>query len=168
MVRGFAICAVVLVSATLVGSAVGHPGDGDGAGEAVTWTLSATQCAQLPAGITVNGTGTKTVTFKSLVKKGKRLDAYMETATGTATDSAGATYTWNYAFSSITSGKKAPFKGVAIDHFQLIAQNGPVAVHAFFIANVSIDANDVPTLTPTLSVGDPLDFASGAPHCDAL
>lgn len=168
MVKRLGACAFVAVSAVFCASAVAHPGDGDGGGEAVTWTMAATQCAQLPAGITVNATGTKTVTYKLSVKRGKRVEAYMETATGTATDSAGATYTWDYAFSSITSGKKAPFKGVAIDHFELIAQNGTVAVHAFFIADATSGPGDEGTLTPTYTVGDPLDFTTFAPHCDPL
>jgi hypothetical protein len=120
------------------------------------------------AGPTVNGTGTKTVIAKSLVRKGKRLDTYVETATGTATDSAAATYTWDYASSLVTSGKKPPFKGVAIDHFELIAQNGTVVVHAFFIANMSVAANGDATFTPTVIVGDPLDFTTLALHCDPL
>ena len=66
------------------------------------------------------------------------------------------------------SGKKAPLKGIAVDHFQLIAQNGTVVVHAFFIANVSAFSEQNVVSTPTHVVGDPLDFATFELRCDPL
>jgi hypothetical protein len=41
-------------------------------------------------------------------------------------------------------------------------------VHAFFIANMSVAANGDATFTPTVTVGDPLDFTTLALHCDPL
>jgi hypothetical protein len=56
----------------------------------------------------------------------------------------------------------------AVDHFQLIAQNGTVVVHALFIANVSAFSEQNVVFTPTDVVGDPLDFATLELNYDPL
>jgi hypothetical protein len=172
MLRRLAIAAAVIaVAAAAAGTTVAHPGDSQGGTtQNVTWTINAGQCSQLPAGVSVNGTGTKTTTTRTATnRRGRRVVAYTETATGTATDSTGATYTFDYAFSSITSGRRAPFRGIAVDSFDLIGADGKVAVHAFFTANIAVDASGEPSqFTPTYQAGDPLDFTTFTPHCDPL
>jgi hypothetical protein len=172
MLRRLAIAAAVIaVAAAGTGTTVAQPGAGQGGTtEQVTWTINAGQCSQLPAGVSVNGTATKTTTTRSAVnRRGRRVNARTETATGTATDSTGAQYTFDYHFSSITSGRRPPFRGVANDSFDLIAADGKVVVHAFFTANIAVAANgDFSEFTSTYAAGDPLDFATGTPHCDPL
>ncbi len=179
MARRLVVCVLAVGAAVLIATgALAHPGDEPGAGrttivrskEAVTWTMKAGQCSQLPADLSVDGKGTKTTTLATSVdSKGKHLVVYSEAATGTATDSAGATYTWDYSFTQIGAYKKFPYVATATDSFDLIAQDGTVKVHAFFIAKAKVKNEEGEgTLTPVYVAGDPLSFETFEAHCDAL
>jgi hypothetical protein len=179
MVRRLVICALTAGAAVLVAtSALAHPGDEAGSSkttftrktEPVTWTMKAGQCSQLPADLSVDGTGSKTTTIAGSVdSRGKHLDVYTETASGTAKDSAGATYTWDYQFSQVGVYKRFPYVAWASDSFDLVAADGTVKVHAFFLAKARFkNASDEGTYTTTFTVGDPVAFNPFVPHCDAL
>ena len=89
----------------------------------VTWELSGPTCSQLPAGTTIEGTGTGTV---SVSQNGGFHVAVM----GTATDGNGGFWTFNY----VQNGR--PLNGDAVeivDHFNLVGSGSPIKLHSHFV-----------------------------------
>ncbi len=133
--------------------------------DTVGFVMTSGACQYLPAGTTIQGSGTmKSITTETTSKKGVTTVMNTSHAHGTATDQAGNTYVWNYAnhFSVSDSGPGTPFAGEMVDAFTL-AGNGPAHLsngfHALF---------DFFTIQPLSSRGDPIDFDTGAAHCDPL
>jgi len=122
-------------------------------------------CSNLPAGTTIHGSGTmKSITTVATSKNGITTVMNTSHANGTATDGAGNTYVWNYAnhYSVSDSGPGTAFAGEMVDAFTL-AGNGPARLSNGFRALF-----DFVSLQPLSSRGDPIDFATLAPHCDPL
>jgi hypothetical protein len=100
----------------------------------VSFTLPAGQCADLPAGVSVSGAGTEIVRVHSSVDANGILhQQFGTTITGTAADSLGGTYRFNYhnvqMFS--TSGD-FPFVLHITDHFNLVGNGAASQIHTFF------------------------------------
>ena len=149
LVVGALICVAIGLSEGNSASAAGN-GDGNIVVESnVSWTVSWENCNQLPAGITVTGTGT----FVDIFLKSGGDEAQ---GLGSATDNLGNTYKWHYAshFTAHNSG--------FIDHFNL-SGNGPAAYVTGFQA-VFTEAG----VEPVWVHGDPLSFPNGGARCDPL
>jgi hypothetical protein len=100
----------------------------------VSFTLPAGQCADLPAGVSVSGTGTEIVRAHSSVDAhGNFHQQFGTTITGTAADSLGGTYRFDYHnVQTFSTSGDFPFVLHITDHFNLVG-NGPASqIHTFF------------------------------------
>jgi hypothetical protein len=137
----------------------------------VSFVLSATACPNLPAGTTVNGAGVeKSITRTRTSHDGVTTVANTTHAFGTAVDQDGNTYRFNYSNEfrvSNTLDDPATFSGKMTDSFSL-AGAGPAKLHNGFLAVFTTDLGSSFAFQPIHSRGDPIDFTSGAAHCDPL
>jgi hypothetical protein len=90
--------------------------------ETVTWTLPAGQCASLPAGISVSGTGERLEVINTkLNADGSSQILINDLVTGTAVDSSGGTYRFvyhNHSTQDVPSGS-GPIHVNMVDSFVL-------------------------------------------------
>ena len=136
------------------------------------FTLTSLDCSELPAGTTIEGTGTGvSVTSESTDANGVTTVMNTTHIAGTATDQAGNTYRFNYAnhYQISNTGPTDPvLSGIMVDSFSL-AGNGPAHLSNGFRAVFTIDLSVGGVSFEELSSrGDPIDFATGAAHCDPL
>jgi hypothetical protein len=132
--------------------------------------LSNATCQYVPAGTTISWTGPET--SRTIVRTdaaGVTRVSVVSHASGTATDNNGNAYAFNYSNAFRVSNSVSDpdtFTGTMTDHFSLA---GP-ALHLSngFIASLTTNLNDVFVFDPINSHGDPIDFATGAAHCDPL
>jgi hypothetical protein len=104
----------------------------------VTFTLSG--CTSLPAGLTVNGSGEGFLVINSRVdQNGFTHIERNDLVTGTATDSNGATYVFNYhnhaSFDIPPAG--FPFSATTTDHFNLVGNGQVNQLEVHFVATVN-------------------------------
>ena len=136
-----------------------------------SFTMSSATCSNLPSGTTIEGTGTGTsVTSVSIDANG--ITTVMNTThyNGTATDGVN-TYRFNYSnhYRISNTGPTDPIlSGIMVDSFSL-AGDGPVRLHNGFRAVFTFDSSTEQARFEELSSrGDPIDFDTGAAHCDPL
>ena len=183
--RALVVCAslvLVLTSTAIAGSgkkgltsdAVGVTAHGN-AGTTVTkdvpvsWTITTAGCLSLPAGTTLNGTGTETQIANTLTDGAVTTMIVTTHGFGTATDQMGNSYVWNYAnhFRAANSAAQPEvFLGQMVDHFSL-AGSGPSHITAGFLADLNFGPTSA-SFTPVHVVGDPVSFPDGNAHCDPL
>jgi hypothetical protein len=176
MLRRFTIAALVAVPLTLsTASALadGPPAPPTPANiEAVSFTMTSQQCSQLPAGVTVKGSGTKrTWLTSSTDANGVTHDSSVSIISGAATDNKGGKYWFDYHDSYNVSHTAPPYVALLTDHFDLV-KKGSLAgvVHAMFVGELTVTSEEpfTATLKPTFALGNPLDFATFTPHCDPV
>jgi hypothetical protein len=129
----FLVTAAVVAAWLALGSGTAAA-DTDVSRGPVSFTLPAGQCADLPAGLSVSGTGTETVRAHSSVDAtGNFHQLFDTTITGTATDNLGGTYRFNYHnVQTFSPSAGFPFILHITDHFNLVG-NGPASkIHTFF------------------------------------
>jgi hypothetical protein len=132
--------------------------------------LSSATCQYVPAGTTISWTGPETSSVIARTDaSGVTTVSVVSHASGTATDNNGNTYAFDYSNAfRVTNSVDDPgtFTGTMTDHFSLA---GP-ALHLMngFVASVTTNLVDVFVFDPINSRGDPIDFATGAAHCDPL
>ncbi len=176
MVRRFMIPALVVVPLML--SAAGALAQAPPAPptpvsvEPVSFTMTSKQCRALPQGVTVKGSGTKRTWFTSSTDaNGVTHDSSVSTITGAATDNKGGKYWFDYHDTYNASHTTLPYVALVTDHFDLV-KRGSLAgiVHAVFVAEATVTSENPPAATfkPTFAIGDPIDFATFAPHCDPV
>jgi hypothetical protein len=122
--------------------------------EPVTWQLSSETCSELPAGTTVDGSGT----LRTVVTATADRLLVIAHAKGTATDQEGTTYRWIYSNELNTTAAST----LIVDHFSLSGP-GSARLSNGFVVRITGDALDV-----IHAHGDPLDFATFEAHCDPL
>ena len=133
----------------------------------VTFTITSSQCASVPAGADVQGNGLQTNIVNTHVTGSVIRQIVTSHAYGTAIDQLGNTYAWSYsAQQNATSSDGQSWAGSFVDHFSL-AGNGPVHIVAGFVGSVTFDASTF-TITPSTVIGDPIGFGDLSPHCDPL
>jgi hypothetical protein len=136
----------------------------------VSFVVTSADCSNLPPGTTVTGTGTeKSITVIRTDRNGVTTIINSTHAFGTATDQAGNTYVFDYNNEFRVSDSTATpgvFSGLMSDHFSL-AGPGPAHLVNGFLARINTDFSTF-TFDPLNSRGDPIDFATGAAHCDPL
>jgi hypothetical protein len=137
----------------------------------VSWELSSDTCTNLPAGTTVEGTGTeKSITRTRTNAAGVTTISNTTTATGTATDQDGNTYVFLYSNTfraSNTTADPGVFTGLMNDAFTL-AGPGPAKLSNGFTARMTTDFTTFFTFDPIRAYGDPISFPEGEEHCDPL
>jgi hypothetical protein len=134
------------------------------------FVLTSGTCSNLAAGTTLTATGTgKSITTTRIDQDGAFLVDNSTHATGTATDEDGNTYVWNYSNSFRgTIDESGVLTGTMTDSFVLTGR-GPAHVDNGFQGTFVTDFATFFTVPEvTFSHGDPIDFVSGAAHCDPL
>jgi hypothetical protein len=137
----------------------------------VSFVITSGTCSNLPSGTTLVGEGTEqSVTTTVFDHDGVPTFVNSSRATGTATDLDGNSYVFIYANESrlALSPSGTSISGQMTDSFSL-AGNGPARLHNGFNALVTIDLiTNAFSADPKSSRGDPVDFSTGASHCDPL
>jgi hypothetical protein len=120
----------------------------------VTFTLNSTNaCPNLPAGLTVYGSGENFTVFTTRTnKEGNIVIEQNSLTTGTATDSDGATYTFNYhGHTSMTVPPAGfPFSLRGTDHFNLVGDGQASQLQMHFVGTATVYS--VNPFVATLSV----------------
>jgi hypothetical protein len=135
----------------------------------VSWVLSSDTCSNLPAGTTVEGTGTmKSISRERTTAGGVTTLSNTSTATGTATDQDGNTYVFLYSNTFRASNSTTDpgvFTGIMNDAFSL-AGPGPAKLSNGFTARITITTFF--RFDPIRAYGDPISFPEGEARCDPL
>jgi hypothetical protein len=166
----------VLMLALGVGSATAGSGGATIESIPASFSLSSTStdgvpggCQYLPAGLTITWSGLeKSITLVRTDRNGVTTIQNTTHAYGKASDQNGGTYAFNYSNSfhvTETSAGSGTFSGQMTDHFSLAG--GGIHLSNGFVANITTDFASF-TFDPIHSNGDPIDFATVAPHCDPL
>jgi hypothetical protein len=149
-------------------------GNGHGAtvepGTPVSFVISSDHCSSLPAGATINGSGTQTSITTTKTVRGVTTVINMTHSSGNATDQLGNTYVWDYAnhYSIDNSGAPDVFSGLMSDHFSL-AGNGPYGLSNGFLGTFTVGPGDFISIDEINSRGDPIQFGPFPPQrCDPL
>jgi hypothetical protein len=136
----------------------------------VSWELTSESCSNLPAGTTVEGTGTeKSITRTRTTAAGVTTVNNTTTATGTATDQDGNTYVFLYSNTFRVANSTADpgvFTGMMNDAFSL-AGPGASRLSNGFTARITTDFETF-LFDPIRTHGDPISFPEGEEHCDPL
>lgn len=138
----------------------------------VTFTLTSATCSNLPAGTTVDGSGTEiSVTTVRTDRSGATTIQNATTAHGSATDLQGNRYQFvytNHFRITNTTAHLDVFTGPMTDLF-VLAGRGPANLRNGFVADFTANADlSKVTFNARSSFGDPIDFPSGVAHCDPL
>jgi hypothetical protein len=120
--------------------AAGNAGTTTVSSEPISFSIPAGQCADLPPDLTVEGTATALVVFHESIDATGNFHTVIETTvTGTATDSAGGTYRFNYHQSqSLSPSADFPFVVTITDHFNLVGAGSANQIHTGFILKVLV------------------------------
>ena len=133
--------------------------------------LNSDTCQFLPEGTSITWSGTLTsITRTRTNAAGVTTVSNTSHASGFATDQDGNRYAFSYSNSfSVSNSADNPgvFNGTMTDAFSLAGQ-GPARLHNGFQASLSTDLSTFFTFSNIHSRGDPVDFATGAAHCDPL
>lgn len=185
----------VLALALGAGNALADDGDdGEGDGTVVVtpidtpWVLASSQdpggaCSRLPSGATVTMlTGTqRSITKVRTNSAGITTIRNFTHSFGTSVDEAGRVYPWDYKNRfrvSNTLATPGVFSGLMFDRFSVGGREddegaddddrGDPLLRNGFRAVFTTDFTTFAAFDPISSFGDPIDFATGAAHCDPL
>jgi hypothetical protein len=125
--------------------------------EPVAFTIPAGQCSQLPATLSVSGSGTAIIREHSSVDAAGRVHFHLGvTIVGTATDSAGGTYRFNYhQAQSVEATTDFPFVVHITDHFNLVGDGAANGIHTFFNIAVLVTSPTESEVIAGIFRGDP-------------
>jgi hypothetical protein len=128
--------------------------------EPVEFTLEAGVCPDLPADLSVDFTGTVHGHLHlSTDAHGVVHLNWPDTITGTAIDSDGNTYTFNYHNVAVIRDAGFPIELTITDHFNLVGHGPANQLHTFYVVRLLItEAGEVEVVFN----------AHGAPSCDAI
>jgi hypothetical protein len=168
--KRFGIAAAAVIALVLAGSALAAAPTIESLSP--SFVLSSATCGYLPAGTTItapegSGTGTS-ITSVRTDRNGVTTIMNTTHEYGTATDQDGNSYVYEYSNSFRVSNASDPnvFTGLMTDHFSLSGP-GPARLTNGFTATFTTDFASF-TFSAISSHGDPIDFATGAAHCDPL
>lgn len=161
----------VLGAVSAGGTATADATDNTHTTQAVTWTLDAAKCTQMPPGMKIDGTGTLHLTAGVKTDKdGRTTLTEVGVATGTADDGHGNTFTWVYRNRNrAKNSASAPeiYVGTMSDSFALTGTT--LRFDNGFEAGLTRNfAFSEMKLTPTKVWGDPFDFDKTEGRCDPL
>jgi hypothetical protein len=136
----------------------------------VTFEIKAENCPHLAAGTTISGTGTLTSVTWTTKRRRITTVTNISSAHGTATDQAGAQYTFVYSNSfRIHNTKRRPrlYSGPMTDYFALQGAAG-LTLSNGFLARFTTNNRNINRFAPINAFGDPIDFEAGTARCDPL
>jgi hypothetical protein len=140
-----------------IGAAGATATDNPAARVPITFTLKG--CPNLPAGLIVYGSGDDFLVINSRVDQdGNTHMERNDLVTGTATDSDGASYKFNYHNHSniVVPPDGFPWSFATTDHFNLIGNGRANRMQVSFVARVTFPSpNDPPLIEFVNSRGDP-------------
>ena len=134
----------------------------------VSFVLTSATCSNLPGGTVLTGSGTAKSISTTRTEDGVVTVRTSTHAHGTATDQNGNAYVFNYsnAFRATLDG--TVYSGFMTDAFAL-AGRGPVRLNNGFVGDFESDFSTFFRVPNVISShGDPLDFVTGAVHCDPI
>lgn len=164
------------IGAVLALLVAGPAGAADGGADVQILTvtfapLNSDTCQYLPDGTSITWTGPeRSITRTRTDANGITTVSNMSHASGIATDQDGNRYAFNYSNSfrvSNSVGDPGTFTGTMTDSFSLAGQ-GPARLHNGFQAGLTTDLTTFFAFDSVRSRGDPIDFVTGAAHCDPL
>ena len=130
----------------------------------VTFTLRG--CTELPAGLTVNGSGEGFLVVNTRVDQdGNTVIERNDLVTGTATDSNGASYGFNYHNHATMTIPPAglPFSVSTTDHFNLIGKGQANQLQVHFVATLTVYS-----LSPFIATADFINVHGSPFTCDPI
>jgi hypothetical protein len=138
----------------------------------VSFTITSKQCADLPQGVTIKGSGTSRK-YTTFTTDASGVNHYFESVfiTGTATDNRGGRYRFDYHHAWSSSSTTPPYVAFFTDHFDIVPRGAfGGGLHTFFAANVTVKSEDPfeAVFDPIVVHGDPTDFKTLKSHCDPL
>jgi hypothetical protein len=139
----------------------------------VDWVMTSADCANLPSGTTISGSGTATsITTVRTNAAGVTTVMNATHTHGTAIDQDGNVYVFDYSNefrASNTVSDPDLLTGRMTDHFSLSGR-GPAKLNNGFVADFSAAADFTSFSFDGLisSHGDPISFPEGVAHCDPL
>jgi hypothetical protein len=135
----------------------------------VSFVITSANCSELPPGTTITGSGVEKSVTTTLTINGVAIIINSSHASGTATDQDGNTYVFQYSNDfRATVGAGGVLSGPMNDAFTL-AGPGPARLSNGFTGTFSSDFATFFSIDPVVrSYGDPVDFVTGASHCDPL
>jgi hypothetical protein len=123
-------------------------------------------CTQLPAGLTVNGSGESFLVLTTRVDQdGNTVMERNTLVTGIATDSNGATYGFNYhnhATITVPPGG-LPFSIATTDHFNLVGNGQASQLQVHFVATITVHS-----LSPMVATFDITNMHGDPRTCDPI
>jgi hypothetical protein len=149
---------VVAAVAAALFTAVGSAGAATSVtSEPVSFTLPAGQCPDLPATLSVSGTGTAIIREHTSVDTAGRVHFHLGvTIVGTATDSSDGTYRFNYhQTQSVEATTDFPFVVHITDHFNLVGNGAAHGIHTFFNIAVLVTSPTESEIIAGIFRGDP-------------
>jgi hypothetical protein len=161
---------VVVLAVAVLAVALGAAGAvAGGGGKTVEdfpleFTLSSPPCDQLPPGTIVTGTGTITIrTWVQTDEAGVTHVLSKEVAGGTASDTAGGTYHFNYKLVFGADFTGFPFTADVKDFFHLVNDQTGANVSATFTAKITFLSED-----PEDVVVEFIKVTGDPEHCDPI
>ena len=135
----------------------------------VSFVLTSDTCSNLPSGTELTASGTqKSITTTRTDRDGVVTVVNSTHAHGTATDQDGNTYVFNYSNNFRATLEGGVYSGFMTDAFAL-AGHGPARLSNGFVGQFMSDFATFFSVPEVISShGDPLDFVTGAVHCDPL
>ena len=135
------VVAVVALAAPASALAAGNAGSTTVFTEPIAFTLDAGVCPALPEELSINFTGTVRGHFHLSTDANGVLHVNgAATITGTAVDSEGDTYKFNYHDAFHVQDAGFPIEIMITDHFNLVGNGAANQLHTFFVLRLLITA----------------------------
>lgn len=152
---------LVMLTAAMPGALAKNAGSTVVFNEPLEFTFPAGMCPDLPEDLSIHFTGTVRGKFHlSEDAQGVFHVSGTQAIYGTAVDSEGATYRFNYHNKFHAQDAGFPIEVKVTDHFNLVGNGGVNHLHTFFVLTAIIDDDGV-DITVIHEHGDP-------DNCDAL
>jgi hypothetical protein len=137
----------------------------------VSFRLTSETCSRLPSGTVLRGSGRQRSTTTTITNaNGTSTVVNYTRARGVARSTRGPRYRFDYQNSfAVTNTVENPalYTGTMFDVFELV-RRGRTTLHNGFVATYTTDLGQSNTYTSLYAFGDPVEFPSGAAHCDPL
>jgi hypothetical protein len=160
VITALAAFALALTASSAV--AAGNAGSTEVFTEEIEFTFPAGTCPALPAGLSIDFTGTLRGHFHlSVDAQGVLHVNGTDSITGTAVDSDGASYRFNYHNAIHTQDAGFPLVVTITDHFNLVGNGAANQLHTFFTLRILVTGPGSQEILFHNEHGDP-------EHCDPL
>jgi hypothetical protein len=168
MIKRFLGAAVAAAALVATSGSAAHAGGPERGEYDTAWTVTSSNCTQIPEGTVLTGTGSGH--FKNNVRTradGTSIVNGLAHASGTAADQDGNVYTWTYTNNFVGEIVGGTVTGRMVDSFT-VGGSGPAAYTTGFQADVVEVIGVSWDATPNWVRGDPFDFEADMGRCDPI